>query len=317
MSEPISIQNITIVGSGTMGHGIGQDFALAGYPVNLYDVSAEQLQKALEKIERNYHEMAGWGLISEEEIQPALSRLHIFTVLQDAVQDADLVVEAVPEYLELKQKVFRQLDELCPPKTILASNTSSLMPSSLADVTRRPDRVLVLHYFFPPHLMPLVEIVRGKQTSEEVVQAVYAAAKKAKKKPIIAQKEALGFIANRMQIALLREALYIIEQGIASAQDVDIAVKESFGRRLSVVGPIELFEVQDGWDIGMQIDSYITPDLCRSTDVSPVMTEMVAKGTLGAKTGKGFYDWTPEYQEAFRRKLEEELADIARKRRDE
>ncbi len=143
---------------------------------------------------------------------------------------------------------------------------------------------------------------------------MYAAAKKARKKPIIAQKEALGFIANRMQIALLREALYIIEQGIASAQDVDIAVKESFGRRLSVVGPIELFEVQDGWDIGMQIDSYITPDLCRSTDVSPVMKEMVAKGTLGAKTGKGFYDWTPEYQEAFRKKLEEALADIARKR---
>jgi 3-hydroxybutyryl-CoA dehydrogenase len=316
MTDLFSIQNITIVGSGTMGHGIGQDFALAGYPVSFYDVSEEQLQKALAKIERNYHEMAGWGLIKQEEIQPALARLQTFTSLKDAVKDADLVVEAVPEYLELKQKVFRQLDELCPAKTILASNTSSLMPSSLAEVTRRPERVLVLHYFFPPHLMPLVEIVRGKQTTEEVVQAVFASAKKANKKPIIAQKEALGFIANRMQIALLREALYIIEQGIASAQDVDIAVKESFGRRLSVVGPIELFEVQDGWDIGIQIDSYITPDLCRSTEVSPVMTDMVARGTLGAKTGQGFYDWTPEYQEVFRKKLEEALADIARKRKE-
>ncbi|MCJ7625964.1 MAG: 3-hydroxyacyl-CoA dehydrogenase NAD-binding domain-containing protein, partial [Anaerolineaceae bacterium] len=217
------------------------------------------------------------------------------------------------EKLEVKQYIFKQLDAHCPKHTILASNTSSLMPSSLASATNRKDKVLVLHYFYPPHLMPLVEIVRSEFTSDETTEMVYKTVLKAGKKPIIAQKEALGFIANRMQIALLREALYIIDQGIATAEDIDIAVKYGFGRRLAFVGPVELAEVQDGWDVMAQIERYILPDLDNSVEPNPLIQKKVECGEIGPKTGKGFYQWTPESEDAFVRNLYRSLAQFVKR----
>ncbi len=234
---PRDIQHITVVGAGTMGHGIGQDFACAGYDVMLYDLTEDKLGQARKWIERNLAEQVEWGLIAADEVQPALDKIRTSTSLEKAAGDADLVIEAVFEDLDLKRQVFHDLDRLCPQRTILGSNTSSLMPSMLASATKRPDRVLVVHYFFPPPLMPLVEIVRAESTADEVVETVYNVIKGIGKSPVVVQKEAIGFIANRLQAALLREALYIIEQGIASAQDVDVTVKQSFGRRLAVVGP--------------------------------------------------------------------------------
>jgi 3-hydroxybutyryl-CoA dehydrogenase len=160
------INKITVVGPGMMGHAIAQEFASAGYAVMLYGRSDERLQQALQKMERNLKELAEWDIISSDEVRPALDRIETTTALDKAGEGADLVVESIIEDLEVKRQLFTDLDRICPPHTILASNTSSLLPSDLGTATRRPDRVLIAHYFNPPYLMPLVEIVRGKSTDE-------------------------------------------------------------------------------------------------------------------------------------------------------
>ena len=290
-----------------MGHGIGQEFARAGFDVALYRRSADGLDQALANIRRNLDEFAAWGLLDAGDVAPILSRIRTTTSLADALTDTDLAIEAVPENLELKERLFAEMDRLSPPHTILASNTSSIMPTTLGGATRRPGQVLVAHFSYPPHLIPLVEIVRGRETTDETVNSVYDAVARAGKSPIILQREATGFIINRMQAALQREALNIVAQGIASAQDVDAAVKASFGRRLGVAGPIEMVEVQDGWDITRQIHDYILPYLDTSTSASPMILDQVALGQLGPKTGRGFYEWTQDKVDAWNRALNEAL----------
>lgn len=298
----MEIERVAVVGAGFMGHAIGQEFAVAGLPVVLHDLTEAHLQQALAWIERNLREMAQWGIIAEEAASEALARIRTTTVLADAVGDADLVVEAVFENLELKRKVFSALDCLCPAHTVLASNTSTLMPSLLAAATHRPERVLATHFFYPPSLLPLVEVVRGERTAEEIVQAVCALLRRMGKSPIVVQKEAPGFIANRLQFALQREALHIVEQGIATAQDVDVAVRDGFGRRLAFAGPFEVAEPV-GWDLELQIQRYLFPDLAASLTPSPLVVQKVERGELGVKTGRGFYEWTPESAEAWRRRM--------------
>jgi 3-hydroxybutyryl-CoA dehydrogenase len=301
--QPTNIKNISVIGPGMMGHAIAQEFAAAGYQVILCGRSEERLKQALEKIERSLYELAQWEVISEDTVQPALDRLQITTDLTDAGSNADLIVEAIAEVLEVKEKLFAELDIICPDRTIFASNTSSLLPTTLAASTRRPDRFLIAHYFNPPYLMPLVEIVRGEKTSDAAVDAVYNLMKAMGKSPIICRKEALGFIVNRLQLVLWREAFNIVQRGIASPQDVDLAVKKSFGRRLGMVGPFELYEYIDGYDLTLQCEKYILPDMDTSNESYPLLLEKVEKNELGAKTGKGFYDWTPEFTEAWRKKV--------------
>ena len=313
----IRIKHIIVIGPGMMGYAIAQEFATAGYDVLLCGRSEERLHLAVDKIERNLKELAEWEIISESDIQPAIDRLRTTTVLSEAGSNADLVVEAIVEDLEIKHNLFRELDANCPEHTIFASNTSSLLPSTLASVTQRPDRFLVAHYFNPPYLMPLVEIVRGKQTSDETVDAVYNLMKSIGKSPIVCQKEALGFIVNRLQLVLWREAFNIVQRGIASPQDVDLAVKNSFGRRLGVAGPFEIYEHNDGYDLTLQCEKYMLPDMDTSNESYPLLLEKVKKGELGAKTGKGFYEWTPEFTEAWRKKMLKGLVAFMKPRRDE
>jgi len=316
MIEPMSreIQRITVVGAGTMGHGISQVFACAGHEVTLCDLTEDKLAQARKWIERNLAEEVGWGLLSHQDVQSALDRIQTTTSLEKATGDADLVIEAVFESLDLKRQLFRDLDRLCPEHTILGSNTSSFMPSKLASATEHPERVLVVHFSFPPPLIPLVEIVRSEATSDDVVEAVYNVLKAAGRSPIIAQKEATGFIINRIQLAILREALSIVERGIATAQDVDLAVKHSFGRRLAVAGPLEMVEVQDGWDVIWTIGQQILPDLDTSPELPSIVKRRIERGELGPKTGKGFYQWTPESLESWRRNLTNALAGFVRAR---
>jgi 3-hydroxybutyryl-CoA dehydrogenase len=211
------VKRITIVGAGLMGLGIGLEFAVAGHLVNSHDLNEGALRKAVERVEADLRQMAGWELMESSHIDPTLKRIQTTTDLEEAGCQADLVIEAVFEDLSLKQDVFRKLDAVCPERTILASNTSSLMPSVLAESTGRSDRVLVTHYFYPPPLMPLVEIVRSECTADDVVDTVYELMKVVGRRPIIVQKEALGFIVNRLQMALAREALSLVERGIATA----------------------------------------------------------------------------------------------------
>ena len=308
--EVHNIRRIAVVGAGLMGHGIAQEFALAGYEVHLHDLSEEKLQQAIENIQANLQMLVALEWVSQEQTEPVLKNIQLHTELKDAVTEADVVIENVFENLELKQEVFHKLDKQCPERTILTSNTSTLLPSTLASVTRRPDKVLVAHYFNPPYLLPLVEIVRGAETSDKTVSAIYDLLTKVGKTPVIVQKEILGFIGNRLQAALAREALSIVERGIASPQDVDVVIKNGFGRRLAVAGYFELREIV-GWDLVLAANAYLLPDLETSTEVSPLVKEKVDQGELGMKTGKGFYDWTPESAEALRRRIAQALIKIA------
>lgn len=307
-----AINKISVIGPGMMGHAIAQEFAAAGYDVILCGRSAERLNQAMQKIERSLNELAQWEIISKATVEPAMGRLQTTTALTQAGSDADLVIESIVEVLEVKEKLFSRLDSICPERTIFASNTSSLLPTTLAAATQRPDRFLVAHYFNPPYLMPLVEIVRGKETSDAAVDAIFNLMKGMGKSPIICRKEALGFIVNRLQLVLLREAFNIVQRGIATPQDVDLAVKKSFGRRLGMVGPFELYEYIDGYDLTVQCEKYILPDMDTSNESYPLLLEKVAKNELGAKTGRGFYEWTPEFTEAWRKKVLTGLAAYAK-----
>ena len=187
------------------------------------------------------------GLVTHAQRESVPHHVHTSTVLKDVVGDADVVIEAVLEKLELKLEVFQELDRLCPDRTILASNSSTLMPNKLAAATRRPENVLIAHHFNPPYLLPLVKLVRHPAMSDATVTAMYELLTHVGKKPAIVQKEVPGFIGNRLQGALFREALSLVEQGIASAQDVDTVVKNGFGRRYAAAGPFEVWELA-GWD---------------------------------------------------------------------
>jgi len=302
------IRRITIVGAGLMGHGIGQEFAVAGYEVTLHDLSDEILEKALQDIGRNLKMLVDFGLVSEEQLRTASEAVHLNANLGEAVATSDMVIEAISEDLNVKRQVFATLDKACPANTILASNSSSFLPSQMASATGRPDKVLVTHYFNPPYLLPLVEIVRSPITSDETVSTVYELMLGIGKRPAIVQKEVPGFIGNRLQMALIRECLSIVEKGIASAEDVDTVVKNGFGRRLAVAGPIEVFDI-GGWDIihGLR---QLFDDIESSPGLSQLVTDMVERGDLGVKTGSGFYDWTSESTEEARRRIAKGLVTI-------
>ena len=199
-----------------MGHGIAETFAQTGKEVFLFDLSEPILKQAVESIDYNLRELSEWGVLLPTDIPPIIDRLHLTTCLEEAASDADVIIEAVPEDLELKKRVFNRLDGICPEQTIFASNASSFGPSEYAGATSRPDRVVGTHYFYPPHLMPLVEIVRSASTSAATVETMGDLLKSSQKTPVIVQKEVPGFIGNRLQSALQREAFYIVEQGIAS-----------------------------------------------------------------------------------------------------
>jgi 3-hydroxyacyl-CoA dehydrogenase len=300
--QPEAIRRIAVIGAGTMGHGIAQEFALAGYDTRLVDQTEEQLAAALANVRRNLGLLADAGLVERGGIDGVLERIHPTTSLREAVSDVDVVIEAVFEDLALKQDVFSRLDELCPEHTILASNSSSIMPSQLAPSTGRPDRVLVAHYFNPPYLLPLVEVVKGPATSDASAQTMFELLRGIGKSPVIMHKEAAGFIANRMQVALQREALSIVEQGFATPEDVDTVVRSSFGRRLAFAGPFEIADI-GGLDVISAVAALLIPEIESSTRVSPVLTDKPARGDYGVKSGKGFYDWPPADADELRQRI--------------
>ena len=303
------IRQVAVVGAGLMGHGISLVFALGGYQVRLNDLSEESLQQATANIRTNLDTLRRMGLLDGRQAAGAPDRIRTSTSLHDTVADADVVIEAVFEDLDLKRRVFGELDELSPERTILASNTSTFMSSQLAPATGRPDKVVVANWWNPPYLLPLVEVVRGPETSNDTVETLAELLTKAGKRPVVLQKESLGFIGNRMQIALLREAISIVERGIASAEDVDTVVKNSFGRRLAVAGPFEVFDIA-GWDTIRAILSQLIPEIESSRDVPALIEEMVDKGDLGLKSGQGFYPWTSEAAASLRQRIAQALATI-------
>ncbi len=300
------IRQIAVIGAGLMGHGIAQEFASAGYNVRMHDVTDERLKTARTQTESNLSLLAENAVIQKESIEPTLQRIQTHTELRTVTENADFVVEAVPEDLTLKQQIFEKLDGICPPHTILASNTTALMPSQIGVKAKRKDKILNTHYFNPPYLIPLVELIRSPNTSDETVAATFDLLTAIGKTPAIIEKEVLGFVGPRLQAALIREAFAIVEQGIASAETVDLVVRNSFGRRLSVAGPFEVFELA-GWDLVLAAFEELYKDLNSSADINPLLQQMVESGKLGVKSKEGFYNWTDEKVQAFRDRMNQAL----------
>ena len=300
------IQQIAVIGAGLMGHGIAQEFAFAGYQVHLHDVNQAQVDAGIERIRDNLQVFVENDLARSDQIDETLSRIHGSDQLEVVGGEADFVIEAVIENLSLKQEVFRQLDQICPPHTILASNTTAQMPSQIGAFTQRQDKILNTHYFNPPYLIPLVELIRSPKTSDETLQVAYDLMVKIGKTPAIIQKEVPGFVGPRLQAAVIREAFSIVERGIATAEDVDLVVRNSFGRRLSVAGPFQVFELA-GWDLVLAAFEELYKDLNSSSEINPLLREMVEGDKLGVKSGEGFYEWTPERIDEIRDRMNQVL----------
>ncbi len=305
------IRQIAVIGAGLMGHGIAQEFACAGYRVLMHDVTDEHLETARIQIEKNLNVLAENAVIEQKSIAPTLQRIQTATELSAVAENTDFVVEAVTENVALKQQIFHELDAICPPHTILASNTTALMPSQIGVNAKRKDQILNTHYFNPPYLIPLVELIRSPDTSDETVAVTFDLLTTIGKTPAIIEKEALGFVGPRLQAALIREAFAIVEQGIASAETVDLVVRNSFGRRLSVAGPFEVFELA-GWDLVLAAFEELYKDLNSSANINPLLQEMVESGKLGVKSKEGFYNWTDDKIQKLRDRMNRALIQQAK-----
>lgn len=309
MTKP---ERISVIGSGLMGHGIAQIFALHGHQVTLYDIRQDFLDKALVNVKANLDAFAAKGIVGQAEADAAPSRIACTLSLEDAAKDADFIVEAVPEKMALKQDIFSKLDAMSKPTAVLASNTSVMSITEIASTSRNRARIVGTHFWNPPYLIPLVEVVQANETSLQTVEFTIDLLRRVGKHPVHCRKDVPGFIANRMQHALWREAVYIVEQGIAEPRTVDEAVRLSFGMRLPVLGPLENADMV-GLDLTQAIHDYILPALCDSHETSPVIRDKVAADELGFKTGKGLQDWPADKQQDSRNALRDYLLNVAEK----
>jgi 3-hydroxybutyryl-CoA dehydrogenase len=279
-----------------MGHGIGLTYARHGYQVALNDLNETILTNAMSHIRDELRTLAENELISPDMTEPTLARITTTTDLKEAVKDADFVTEAVWEDVKLKQKLFRDLEMLCPEHTILASNTSALLLKDIAAYCQRKDKVVITHWVNPPHLVPLVEVVGGEETSAATTELAYNLLKKLKKVPVKIRREIPGFILNRLQAALMREVWSLWQQGIASAEDIDLAMKASLGFRWAAVGPLETADL-GGLDIFYKVMGQLFKIISDSHEPPEELKKMIADGKLGLKSGQGFFDYDVSYFE--------------------
>ncbi len=301
-AEDAPLQRIAVIGGGMMGVGVAQVFAAAGHAVALQDVYPEALGRAPGTLTANLTFLAEHGLFAADCVDDAVGRVRLTTDLTDAAGDADVVVECVFEDLALKQDVFEKLDALCRPEAILCTNTSVMSIAEIGARASRRERVIGTHFWNPPYLIPLVEVVRTEQVDPAVVDRTMDLLRRVGKHPIDCKKDVPGFVANRLQHALWREAISIVEHGIADAATVDESIRFGPGLRLPILAPMENADMV-GLDLTLAIHDYILPHLESSDEPSPLLRAKVDAGELGFKSGKGFAEWTPEAAEASRRRL--------------
>jgi 3-hydroxybutyryl-CoA dehydrogenase len=285
---------IAVVGAGLMGHGIAQVFALAGHEVSIQDSVAANLDSAKTRILANLRDL-GDDLSAAERVRPTGD-------LAEAVRKADYVIEAVLEDLSLKRKLFVAIEENVQPHTILASNTSVIPITKIMEGLRDRSRALGTHWWNPPYLVPLVEVIGTEWTSPQAIDWTMVLHKAAGKMPVHVKKDVPGFVGNRLQHALWREAIALVERGVCDAETVDTVIKASFGRRLAVLGPLENADLV-GTDLTLAIHKTVLPDIDNRPSPSPYLEALVAKGKLGFKSGEGFRAWSTDAQAALRTKV--------------
>ncbi len=293
-----SIRNIAVIGAGLMGHGIALTFARAGYAVNVHDPVADSLNTLISRISDS---LIGLG-VNADDVPGITAKVTPCADLSSAVGNADLVVEAAPEKLALKQQIFADVEALAPAHCLLASNTSVIPITSIMENLKDRSRALGTHWWNPPHMIPLVEVIRTEWTSDAAMDTMVAILSDIGKMPVRVEKDVPGFIGNRLQHALWREAVSLVENGVCSAEAVDDVIKSSFGRRLAVLGPLENADLV-GTDLTLDIHKNVLADLEASGAPSPYLEQLVADGKLGMKSGEGFRNWTPETADATRSRV--------------
>lgn len=285
----MEVKTIAVLGAGLMGHGIAQLAAQVGkYEVYMRDVEQRFIDSGMNMIRSSLQKFLTKGQITPSEFNEIMTRIHSTVDLKEAVSNADLVIEAIPENVELKKATFREVDAFAPPHAILASNTSSVSITELSSATKRPEKVCGMHFFNPPQVMKLVEVIKGAKTSDETIETVLDVAHKMQKETVLVKKDYPGFIVNRILIPAINEAVALYWEGVAERDDIDKAVKLGLNWPM---GPLMLLDYV-GADTALAIAEVLEKDLDLKFHPHPGLKQMVRANLLGRKTGKGFYDWT-------------------------
>lgn len=284
------IRQAMVIGTGLMGPGIAYSYATAGCDVVMWARTQESVDRGLRSLESGLETLVNGRCIDQQQAQERRARVRGTTDFEEAARPAQIVTESIVEDARVKQDLFARLEGVCSPETIMTSNTSGIPATLLAAELAHPERFAVTHFWNPPHLMPLVEIVKGERTAQETIETLLELLRIPGKKPVVVMKDTPGQLGNRLFHALIREAIYIVQEGIASAEDVDTAIKNGLGRRFPVYGTLEHQDVV-GLDMVLAIQTYMAKALTNSTEPAPILRDKVAAGDLGVKSGNGFYDW--------------------------
>lgn len=299
------MHQIAVVGAGLMGHGIALTFARAGHQVAIADPSKDVLASARERMSASLTTLGA----DEAEIGDTLNRVELHDATADAVNEAVFVFEAAPEKLPLKQAIFSDIEAHAPAEAVLASNTSVIPITKIMQGLDHRERALGTHWWNPPHMIPLVEMIKTEWTDGDVANAMMDLLRQVKKEPVMVEKDVPGFIGNRLQHALWREAISLVENGVCDAEAVDTVIKSSFGRRLAVLGPLENADLV-GTDLTLDIHENVLFDLESEKGPSPYLKQLVADGRFGMKSGRGFRTWTTDEATAVRERVSRYLAQL-------
>jgi len=287
------IHHIGVLGAGLMGHGIAQVFAGAGYDVSIFDADKTMLDSAKRRIADNFDTFIKLNLASPEDRQRCLDRITVADSLKTMSEASQVIIEAISEDMGVKKATYAELEQYAQPDTILTSNTSALSITAIGEVLKNKKRFIGTHFWNPPHIIPCVEVIMGAATAEETFETVYILMEKVNKVPVRVLKDIPGFLGNRLQHAMWREAISLLEKNVASAEDIDKVVKYGFGIRMPFIGPLETADLA-GLALTYGIQKYLFPYLESSPEPSPALSDLVAAGATGVKTKRGFYEWSPE-----------------------
>lgn len=303
------MERISIIGSGTMGHSIAISLAWGAHPVKVYCINNEAAEDALKNIDAKLEVMITHKAIGLTESEEIKSNIKLQTSLEQTLSDTTFIIEAITENLELKRKLFNNISEYIDEGTVLASNTSGFLPSELSSEFKYPEQFAVTHFWNPAHLIPLVEIVPSDKTSTQTIERTKELLQKINKKPIVLKKEITGFIGNRLQYAMLREAQYLLDNGYANKEDIDASVTYSIGRRYPVTGPLMTADL-GGLDVFSTISDYLFKELSKADYSGETITQLVKDGNLGIKNRSGFYEWNEEFSREINEQREKMLLDF-------